>query len=200
MIPRVLHLWWHDRSAPSWVTQSRDRWQHMHPHWAVVLWMDEPLSAVQAARANETSVLTEDRVRHCANVVRWNLLWAIGGVWVDCDTEPLRPFDPLLQEDTPFCGSLARPEPTVIGGPPGHRLWRELILASARRSKPLPAPKLSGAHPLTHAIDRVGDVRVLEPGAFFDRDSDGTPTAEPSDGPRWCRHDWRTSSTRQGAH
>jgi hypothetical protein len=199
MIPRVLHLWWHDRDVPSWVVESRDRWQHVHPHWAVTLWCDEPASVVQAVRANDISVVAEDRVRHCANVMRWNLLWKIGGVWVDCDTEPLRAFDPLLREDTPFCGSLVRPEATVIGGPPGHRLWRELILASARRSSPTTAPKLSGAYALARAIDRVGGVRVLEPGAFFDHDSDGTPIPEPPEG-RWCRHDWRTSSTRQAAH
>jgi mannosyltransferase OCH1-like enzyme len=199
MIPRILHLWWHTPQVPDDVRDTYDRWHALHSYWRVHLWTNEPAlsGAFSAANANETSTVPEDRIRHSANLVRWHLLADQGGVWVDTDTEPLCRLDRLLDTPTPFCGQITRTEPTVIGGPPRHPLFEMLATEAARPQPTCRAPVLSGSHLLHACTAHFTDIRVLEPGAFFDIDSDGSPIPEPTRTPRYCRHRWATSSQRR---
>jgi hypothetical protein len=188
MTPPVIHLWWDDTPPPA-VEACADAWKAMHPGWVVHLWGNEPDLPVVP---NTDSVTAVDLVRHRSNLIRWWLLVTFGGVWVDCDTEPLAPLDPLINTDSPFCGSVAGPEATIIGGPAGHRLFTALYEHSQRTTVRTTAPHLSGAHLLArYATD---DLRVLEPGAFFDRDRRGRPIR--CTGRRYARHQWQTSGTR----
>jgi mannosyltransferase OCH1-like enzyme len=199
MIPRILHLWWHTSEIPDDVRDTCDHWHVLHPFWRVRLWTNEPQlsNALAAADATESSVVPEDRIRHRANLVRWHLLRDQGGVWVDTDTEPLYRLDRLVDTPTPFCGRVTRAESTVIGGPPQHPLFEMLATEAARPQTTNRAPVSSGSHLLHACLAHFPEVRVLEPGAFFDIDSDFTPIPEPTQTPRYCRHRWATSSERR---
>lgn len=199
MIPRRLHLWWHDPVFPESVSVTRNAWAELHPSWDVYLWCreEELTLALATAAANNGSVVAQDRHRHMSHLVRWHLLHDHGGVWVDCDTEPIAPIDDVLTPGTPFCSSLSGPRPTVIGGPPGHPLWTGLIQASSRHtSQPVTSPTLSGAHVLGPLVGQHPDVRVMESGMFFDRHVDGRDVPAPRTGRRVCGHRWDTSSGR----
>jgi Glycosyltransferase sugar-binding region containing DXD motif len=168
----------------------------MHPEWDVWLWCQEPsIQRLLAGVTNWDCVAPDDRERHASNLIRWHLLATHGGVWVDCDTAPLLPLDDLLDDDRPFCGSTAGPEATIIGGPPDLGLWRQLGVLG-RQHRMVPTPALSGAHILAGVNAAAPVLRVFEPGVFFDCFSDGTPTPEPTEGPRRATHRWESSRRR----
>lgn len=200
MIPRIIHLWWHDPDVPDHVQAAFNQWHNMHPYWRVRLWTNQPEvgPALSAATRNHASVIAGDEIRYRSNVVRWHLLRDSGGVWVDTDTEPLTRLNRLLDSPTPFCGRLARAEATVIGGPPHHPLFELLATEAIQPSAPTTATMLSGSILLDDVIHRFPDARILEPGAFFDVDSDGvTQIPLPLKTPRYCRHRWDTSLQRR---
>jgi Glycosyltransferase sugar-binding region containing DXD motif len=203
MIPRLIHLWWHTIDLPAEVADTRDQWQQMHPSWQVTLWTTPGAAgsegiiidrALQTARGNENRIVGNDHVRHHANHVRWRLLHDLGGVWVDTDTEPLEPLDSLLDIDTPFCGRITRPEATVIGGPARHGLFDALIHASSGIGPAGRAPQVSGSLILMRCSNQYPELRILEPGAFFDIDAHGKAVDPPRNTPRFTRHRWNTSS------
>lgn len=192
MTPTLLHLWWHERPAPRAVAAIADAWRALHPAWDVRLWTDEAELAGPRALA-PPGVPQVDLVRHVANVVRWRLLADYGGVWVDCDTHPLRPLDPLLG-DRPFsAGAGDMPTPFVIGGPAGHELWLDALRASTTDPTG-PSPVASGGRMLAR-FARNGRLDIIPCNQFADHDAAGTPLPAPPDG-RYCTHDWTTSRTR----
>lgn len=196
VIPRRIHLWWHG-TPPGHVQQCAEQWGDVNRGWDVTLWGDQfdALVAVDTARRNEQCVYPSDHVRHYSNLVRWRLLNLYGGVWVDCDTEPLLSLEGLIQDPTPFCASMVGPEPTVIGGPAAHSLWGALYRQSQRTTALCTAPEMSGARLLGRILegDRQ-DMRIMEPGCFFDKDARGRTVV--SRAPRYARHQWATSSAR----
>lgn len=196
MIPRIIHLWWHAIDAPQPVLDAVAQWQRLHPAWDVRLWSHEPelQPARDAAARNAACVPSTDHIRHQANHVRWQLLHDRGGIWVDTDTTPLVALDGLIESDRPFCGRIGRPEPTVIGGPARHSLFAALVNDASQPHAIGRAPRVSGSHALNRCLRPEHDVRILEPGAFFDRNSDGTPIPAPEATPRYCTHRWDTSS------
>jgi mannosyltransferase OCH1-like enzyme len=74
-----------------------------------------------------------------SDVARYEILYRFGGVYADCDVEPLKPFDDLLgveafagwESEGTFVGN------TIIGGVPGARFWGEMVraVAGSARSK-----------------------------------------------------------------
>lgn len=69
----------------------------LHPHMPVFDWTDRKLPRQIVAFADDTAgqVGEQDRLRHRANVIRWSLLYEMGGWWADHDLIPLVPFTTL---------------------------------------------------------------------------------------------------------
>ena len=99
MIPHRIHqLWLGPRPVP---TKWCDQWRAMHPDWEYILWRDSDVAAL--GLANQA---TYDRYARlgiwygAADVARVEILFRFGGVYLDADSEPLRPWD-----DAPFMAS-----------------------------------------------------------------------------------------------
>jgi mannosyltransferase OCH1-like enzyme len=117
----------------------RESWRRHHPDWEMHLWTEESLP--------DDFVRPEayERLRNPAersDIIRLEVLFRFGGVYVDTDIECLRPIDPLLGEDVHiFAGSVGQKivgskkiknaiNNAVIAGEAGHpvleRALREL--------------------------------------------------------------------------
>lgn len=74
------------------------RWRELHPGWELTLWTPDTLPPLVNARFWDHRRWSRSSRPGMwqANLVRYELLWRFGGVWVDCDLEPLRPIDGLL--------------------------------------------------------------------------------------------------------
>jgi mannosyltransferase OCH1-like enzyme len=125
MIPKVIHQIWINEESPElpekWA-RLRDTWVELHPDWEYRLWnldnLDFEVSHVQLIEQAPNYAQISD-------VLRYQVLYHHGGVYVDTDFECLRPFDELLagvrnfasSEDGRFVGNAilgAEPKSTYM--------------------------------------------------------------------------------------
>ena len=129
MIPKVIHQIWigPDPRPEGWMRTWRDR----HPDWGYRLWTDETLAAVPLRTRAKLPLIPEVNGR--ADVIRWGLLERFGGVFVDADSECVRPLPEEFLRDRFFAcyeQELARPGLVAcgfMGAVPGHELVAAIV-------------------------------------------------------------------------
>jgi len=166
-IPRVLH-----RVVPEQTSAETEdwweAWQAIHPGWLFRTWRDPidptpfPLTSPHWGRVHHGAQL--------ADLVRLEVLWNEGGIYLDSDMEPYRPLDPLL----PLSAFAAwedryRVPNAVIGAVPGHPAIRECLdLAVQRLTDGVEDITVAtGPGVLTDVLPWRSDVLLLPPGAFY---------------------------------
>lgn len=99
MIPRTFHHIWVGGPIPEHLTDYIESWQRVHPDWSHRLWTDGDLDWL----TNQTLFDRVDEIVGPAEVgqlrsdiARLEILARHGGVYIDCDMEARKPFDPLL--------------------------------------------------------------------------------------------------------
>jgi hypothetical protein len=162
-IPKILH-----RVVPERTSRETERWWmafgRLHPGWELRTHRD-PLDP---ADFPETSA----KWPACANgaqladLVRLEVLYRFGGVYVDSDVEPLRPLDPLL----PLSAFAAWEDPrsvpnAVMGAVPGHPAIRACLDLALER---VPGDTWqAGPGVTTKVLQGRDDVLLLPPGSFY---------------------------------
>lgn len=145
-IPHVFHQIWLGPDAPPGEFEPfRDSWRTHHPGWELRLWSEDDLPGdLRTAAVYERERQPVER----ADILRLELLWRFGGVYLDIDMECLKPIGPLV-EGLDFFGTEIKPgrvTNTVIGAAPRHPILdlalSELKLhgADARFDKALSGP------------------------------------------------------------
>jgi len=142
-------------------------WARLHPGWAMSSWTEESLPRLNThglyRRAPELVTGPGHPIEQFrADLVRYELLWLYGGVWVDCDLEPLRPLP--LENDGPVTLMAAWEKQgmwvgnSILGAAPRHpfigRLLQDLIDEDWR--VPQRPARVSGPQFLTRRIDHYG--------------------------------------------
>lgn len=165
-IPRILF-----RTVPPETTEEVEAWwaefARFHPGWLLVTYRD-PLDPAQWP---ETGALWA----RCANgaqkagLIRLEALVRHGGIYVDSDVEPFRPFEPLRWAPA-FAGwedANVVPD-AVLGSAPGHPAFRaclaeavELVAGGSRDAWQ------TGPGVTTKLLPGRDDVLLLAPGAFY---------------------------------
>lgn len=181
MIPAVFHRIWVGGPEPAWLAGYADTWAAHHPGWELRRWDDTsvggefPLDNQDVYdRAEEIAGPRAGQLR--ADVLRYELLWRYGGVYIDADFECLAACDDLWADARLFA---ARQDTHTIanglmGAEAGHPFVRALIdgLADSVRNQPGEAPRhLSGPYYLTrlwrYHVTGWDDLRLLDPDDVF---------------------------------
>ncbi|UZK65913.1 glycosyltransferase [Sphingomonas sp. M1-B02] len=111
MIPKLLHFIWvgDESKCPH---NCIDTWRALHPDWTIRIWGNADLE--QQAWHNRAHM--EDMYGHelngVADMMRWEILYAHGGIVVDADSIALRPLDDHLLDCEAFTcweNEIARP-------------------------------------------------------------------------------------------
>lgn len=98
VIPRRIHQFW---TGPNRPEALMDRCKKMHAAWEYTLWTPETVPELKNHRI--MAQFQADRVYDGqSDVLRYELLWKHGGVWLDADVVCLRPLDDLLDNRTGF--------------------------------------------------------------------------------------------------
>jgi inositol phosphorylceramide mannosyltransferase catalytic subunit len=128
MIPRIIHQIWLGRApVPHEFTTFSEGWRRLHPDWEYILWTDNGLPEI----INEHVFEAVSSMAGKADVLRYELVWRYGGIYVDMDFECLRPIDVLLEEVPAFIADqrVNRPINGLFGAERGHGLTAALIAA-----------------------------------------------------------------------
>ena len=133
VIPTTLHhIWLGPKPVPEeWIAA----WRAMHSSWKHRLWREADLATLPTVNRRHLDALLKAGVWHgAADIARYEILLAEGGVYVDVDSKPLRPFD-----GAPFMAAsfFAGYEPTpslpgrvangTIGSEKGHHALAQLV-------------------------------------------------------------------------
>lgn len=168
MIPHIFHQFWCGGPLPAEYVTYSETWRVQHPDWEFFQWTDDNLPTMRYVdRFNEASRYA--RPDHCgawkANILRYNVLELLGGVWIDYDMECLQPIDQFCEvsafigKDTP-----TQIQTAIIGAAPNHS-YITASLDGLVALPPYPHRALSSVM-VANQVPLV-DVVIHEPSVFY---------------------------------
>ena len=155
-MPKVMQAW-------------RQQLLAYHPTWKTLLWQEDGL----VLRAGDELLFpsAEQKVllgwachlSQRSNIWRYILMYHFGGLYLDTDIEPRKPFDDLVSGRRAFVAKRESPhdvfESAFFGGEPGHP-WLEHLMRDMKTKNPHVSLSL-GASYLTSITKQHPDVEIL---------------------------------------
>ncbi|HSX04836.1 MAG TPA: glycosyltransferase [Rhabdochlamydiaceae bacterium] len=206
-IPKVIHfIWIGPRPFPPLSVENIRTWIAKNPDWKVKFWTDRdrpaPCNGMEVHKVDDFPFLFLKRFfeesqnyGEKSDVLRFEILFQEGGVYVDHDANCLRSFDNLHRGVDFYCG-LEVPHPPlvglgvttgigVVGSRPGHPIIKKVIDLISKEWQKI-GKKYRGKDGysrtqlvmertylmLTHAlkkkcVDQAGNVDIVLPAAYF---------------------------------
>lgn len=91
--PKIIHqIWLGDKKMPRQFSSYMESWKRFHPKWKYILWTDTDFPLINTNVFNQT-----DNFGIKSDVLRYEILYKFGGLYVDLDFECFKPLDPLLE-------------------------------------------------------------------------------------------------------
>jgi mannosyltransferase OCH1-like enzyme len=141
LIPKKLHVIWvgDETKRPDAAIET---WRRNHPDWQFRIWGNSELhDKPWKSRRQIDRFLASGHLEGVADLMRYEILFEHGGVYVDADSASLRPLDDWLLE-TPFFAvwESERHRPglvanSFIGAIPGHPALAAIIKKTSRMNK-----------------------------------------------------------------
>ena len=101
-IPKILHqLWIGPKPRPSKFMQT---WKDKHPEFEYIMWNEEEIKKRGLNLQCQNRINEIEEINGKADIIRWEILYHYGGLFVDADSICIEPFDELIENDKPFCG------------------------------------------------------------------------------------------------
>ncbi len=135
-IPKLIHQTAKTRDLPDECRAYHERLIALHPGWKYHLWTDEDnLAFVRTEFPDFLDVfvsLPKPIMR--ADVIRYLLMYKLGGLYLDTDYEMLKPFDLLHEQAVLPWESSRKPVPggdllcnCIFASEPGHPIFKMMI-------------------------------------------------------------------------
>lgn len=152
MIPRLFHqIWLGPNPFPKQFAAYQESWLRRNPGWELRFWEEENLPP-DLVRTEIYERLRQPAER--SDLLRLEVLYREGGVYIDTDFECVRSLEPLLDGVEFFCAKLneERVNNAIIGAAPGHPILARGIEEARPRETYGPVDK-HGTGPLF--VDRL---------------------------------------------
>jgi len=93
-IPKHIHQIWIGGPLPEVFEKYMNSWKQMHPDWEYTLWTDENVPELFPLH-NQYYYDETDGMGVKSDLLKWEIIYRFGGVYVDVDYECLRSLDEL---------------------------------------------------------------------------------------------------------
>lgn len=167
MIPRYFHwIWLGDSPIPADQMEWIDGWRRRHRDWQSTIWTDDDRPRLLNERLFRRA---RNRVQQ-SDILRYEVLYRFGGVYLDTDVECVSSLEPIIADVSAFAaeerdGVLGS---AVVGAEPGHK-WLEHLLEA------IPVYRFyrggqsheTGPMMLTNLTIGRDDVRILPSACFY---------------------------------
>lgn len=131
MIPKIIHqLWIGDKEPP---TVPMNTWKDKHPDFEYIRWNEEEFIKKDMKFECQNRIDDMTEINGKADIMRWEILYKYGGVFLDADSICIEPIDDLLMNQKCFAGYEQEKVRNgliatgTMGFPPKHQLVKDAI-------------------------------------------------------------------------
>jgi mannosyltransferase OCH1-like enzyme len=130
-IPKIIHQIWIGSTVPEQFKKFQKSWQFNHPDWDYHLWTQEDIAMLHLQNAD--LIAKSHNPGEISDIMRYEILYRFGGVFLDMDFECLNPLDELHYRYDFYIGiqpldsGLVQLGIGIIGSIPGHPLLKRVI-------------------------------------------------------------------------
>jgi mannosyltransferase OCH1-like enzyme len=155
-IPKIFHhCWLGPKPLPSEFKFDIATWKKLHPDWEFKFWTESNIPPL----INQELYDNADTYSERTDVIRYELLYNHGGIWLDCDMECYKNIEPLINDADCFAGRELDGliMTCVMGSTPKHPEFKKLIdnMPSFVKMNPtLDANHKTGPGYFTHTINQ----------------------------------------------
>ena len=102
MIPKIIHQIWIGEKTPP--TNHMDTWKNMNPEFEYIRWSEKEIikRGLRIECQNRIDEMIE--INGKADIIRWEILYKYGGVFLDADSICVEPIDDVLMNCKFFAG------------------------------------------------------------------------------------------------
>jgi hypothetical protein len=191
-IPKELHfIWWKTGDNPHFA--NIQKWSDLHPDWNVYVWDELEFKKHNWVLGPLISRCMNDA--HRSMLWRWEIINRFGGVYVDCDVEPVKNIEPLLGGVSGFVGAEDANNfcQAIFGAVAGEPFLQHVLdgLQEKFSDTDKDLPQTCGSHFLTPLVlDKGVHFRTFGPEVFYPLHWDGKLTMTPA---AYAIHRWAGS-------
>jgi GT2 family glycosyltransferase len=131
MIPKIIHqLWIGNKPSP---TNHMDTWKNMNPEFEYIRWSEKEIIKRGLRIECQDRIDEMIEINGKADIIRWEILYKYGGVFLDADSICVEPIDDVLMKCNFFAGweheELRKGliATGTMGFPPKHPLIKQAI-------------------------------------------------------------------------
>jgi len=174
-VPKILHQIWIGKAVPQEFEQFQETWQELHPDWEYKLWTQHDIDSLSLVNAD--LIKQARNPAEISDLLRYEILYQQGGVYVDLDFECIKSLDVLNHLYDFYIGIQSLDTNSVqlgsglIGATPGHPILQHMI-SSVRETwnKTYDIPNRTGPALFTKsfiACADQGNIDVALPASYF---------------------------------
>jgi len=130
-IPKIIHqIWIGTKPSPSKFMGS---WKTKNPDFEYIFWNEKEFEKRGIVFESQYKIDSIEEINGKADIIRWELLWMFGGVFLDADSICIEPIDDVLMKCSAFSGYENEQvreglvATGTMGFPPKHPLCREAV-------------------------------------------------------------------------
>lgn len=176
-IPLIIHQIWIGSTPPAELENYRKTWilKHAHAGWMYVLWTDESVKKLKLYNQKEFDESTN--FAHKADILRYELVYQFGGVYVDMDYECLAPLDlfhyayDFYTAIQPLDSSFAQLGLALFGAVPKHPILKHAILTIKEDNAKKGIPSKTGPVHFTRSFMEMAGLNdrkdIAMPASYF---------------------------------
>lgn len=136
LIPKKIHQIWLGGEVPSRVLELTEKIKKFHPDWEYKLWTDKDVDSLSFF--NKKLYDLHDNYGTKSDILRLEILFKEGGIYLDTDFDIVRPFDEILGGVEFFIGvgQVEHPEVlnSILGSTARNELVHQLIINMGKES------------------------------------------------------------------
>lgn len=127
IIPKIIHQIWLGSPVPEHLKEFMASWKKMHPDWHYILWTDT--DAEKFPLKNRHVYNAAKNYGQRSDILRYEILYQYGGLYIDVDFRCVKPFDILHHALDFYCGLITESYLAngLIASTPGHTLLKKVI-------------------------------------------------------------------------
>lgn len=173
-IPKIIHQIWLGSPFPEASKKLQESWKRNNPDWQYILWTEHEIEEFELVNKYQYDAAINYGEK--SDIARYEILYRMGGLYIDTDFECLKPFD-ILHNCCDFYAGIAYETKYevyngLIGSKPGHQILKDCI-DNIKHNIPNQGDILdrTGPYLFTRSIEKhishYDDYTVLFPVTYF---------------------------------